>query len=169
MKEILLRRVALLCCHCLRNLAFYRSGWSVGSPIFKGQFLINANSNFLDISVLEWCKLFGDVKGKYNWRKVISNSEYFYGEMLNRIEVNEIEFNGHMKKMRTYRDKFIAHLDSDPLMHIPELDISLHSVSFLYDYLIANEGEPMLFVDAPKNAASFYTRYFNEGKETYLT
>ena len=43
-----LRRVAILCCHCLRNLAFYKSGWKDGSLKIDGDFWINVNGNFLD-------------------------------------------------------------------------------------------------------------------------
>ncbi len=36
-----LRRVALLCCHFTRNLAYYRSGWSSGQLLPSSEFLGN--------------------------------------------------------------------------------------------------------------------------------
>jgi hypothetical protein len=59
-----LRRVVLLCGHFARNLAYYRVGQT---PEHKhlfdpaktacANFWRMANSDFLDLSVLEWCKL----------------------------------------------------------------------------------------------------------------
>ena len=162
-----LRRVAILCCHCLRNLAFYNAGWRRGESIFKGQFWITTNGNFLDICVLEWCKLFGDESGKHYWRKVISDPDTFFQELLSETGVTEAKFNDHVQEMRKYRDKFVAHLDSEEVMHIPTLTITLQSVSYLYNYLLDNEGVPQFFADAPKSASAFYSRFRREGKEAY--
>lgn len=162
-----LRRVAILCCHCLRNLAFYRAGWRGKKAIFEGQFWTNVNGNFLDICVLEWCKLFGDKHGKHYWRKAISKHDTFFRKLLRTSGVTELELNGHIQEMRTYRNKFVAHLDSDEVMHIPDLTLTLKSVSFLYDYLLANEGQPEFFADATKPASAFYKTYLEEGKKAY--
>jgi hypothetical protein len=71
-------RVAIVCCHFLRNLAFYRAGWQYDTYLRErshrtpDQFRVNANSNSLDICVLEWCKLFGEkrTRGKNHWLHV---------------------------------------------------------------------------------------------------
>jgi len=117
--------------------------------------------------VLEWCKLFGDERGKHYWGKVISDPENFFQGLLDKAGVAEVELNDHIQEMRTYRDTFVAHLDSEEVMHIPTLTITLQSVSYLYDYLLANEGEPSFFVDATKSASVFYSRLLKEGKEAY--
>ncbi|MFL9998747.1 hypothetical protein PQR34_45335, partial [Paraburkholderia sediminicola] len=80
-----LRRAGILCCHFLRNLAFYKAGWKKGEPIRAGQFWINANGNFLDICVLEWCKLFADKKAKQGWRRVVSDPITFYAGLLESL------------------------------------------------------------------------------------
>ena len=159
--------MAILCCHCLRNLAFYRAGWKGKKAIFGGDFWTNANGNFLDICVLEWCKLFADQRGKHYWRKAISQPDAFFQELLRVVGVTEAELNRHIQEMRTYRDKFVAHLDSDEEMQIPDLTVTLKSVSFLYDYLLENEGEPEFFPDATKPASAFYGRFLEEGKRVY--
>jgi hypothetical protein len=41
------------------------------------QFWVIINGNFLDIAVLEWCKLFGDTRGKHYFGKVISDVPAF--------------------------------------------------------------------------------------------
>lgn len=163
----ILRRVGILCCHCLRNLAFYEAGWQQGELIFKDQFWVNTNSNFLDICVLEWCKLFGDRRGKHHWRKVITDHASFLDDLLRTVNFNEAEFDAYIETMRDYRDKFIAHLDAEEVMHPPELAVVRKSVSFLYDYLIANQEEDACFNDAPTNASSFYKTHAVQGKRVY--
>src|ERR1035437_6938167 len=143
-----LRRVAILCCHCLRNLAFYRAGRLGSSLTFQGQFWINVNGNFLDISVLEWCKIFGDSRGKHYWRKVISDHAAFLNGLLQALGMTENELNAYVNEMREYRDKFVAHLDLEEIMQIPRLDVTKNSVSYLYDYLLDYEDEDDYFIDA---------------------
>ncbi|WP_424318912.1 hypothetical protein [Candidatus Methylomirabilis sp.] len=63
-------------------MAFYRAGWRERKPIFEGQFLVNANGNFLDICVLEWCKLFGDSRAQHHWKKVTSDPDKFFRDTL---------------------------------------------------------------------------------------
>ncbi len=163
-----LRRVAILCCHCLRNLAYYRAGWHGDELILKGQFWINVNGNFLDICVLEWCKLFGDLRGKHYWGKIISDTQIFYAGMLHKLKVAEAELESLKKEMRRYRDKFVAHLDSDKTMYIPSnLTLAQKSVEYLYDYIIANEDEGDFFNDAPSNAKAFFEQHLRYGKAEY--
>jgi hypothetical protein len=64
-----LRRVGILCCHFAMNYGYYKAGWEQSDFTVKDQFWISLNNNFIDISVLEWCKLFGDYKGKHHWKK----------------------------------------------------------------------------------------------------
>ena len=164
-----IRRGAILCCHCIRNIAFYLSGWHDTKPVFKGQFWVNANGNFLDISVLEWCKLFGEKRGKHRWGKLITNGEIFFNELLKSLGMNTEQWEAYIKEMRSYRDRFITHLDLEERMQIPKLNIALKSTIFLYDYLLAHEDEGDFFIDAPDSALAFYTRFINEGKLVYGT
>ena len=162
-----LRRVGILCCHCLRNLVFYKAGWQNGRLIFSDQFWVNVSGNFLDICVLEWCKLFGDSCGKHYWQKVISDPATFFNGLLHELRMTETEFNSYLTEMRTYRDKFVAHLDLEEVMHIPKLAVTQKSVCYLYDYLLAHEDEGNFFVDAPTKASAFYERFAKEGKTVY--
>jgi len=162
-----LRRVAILCCHCLRNLTFYKAGWHNGEPKFKGQFWLNANSNFLDIAVLEWCKLFGDTRGKHFWRKVISHDVAFQEGLLRELGLMDTEFDRYVKQMRNYRDKFVAHLDSEKVMHIPLLQVAVNSTAYFYDYLLQNEEADSCFADALRGGLKFYNMFLNEGKVVY--
>jgi len=162
-----LRRVGILCCHCLRNLAFYLSWHEVGKPFISSQFWVNTNSNFLDITVLEWCKLFGDERGKQYFARVVSDPAQFRKKLFAELAVTEAAFNDCIQQMRTYRDKFVAHLDELDTMQIPDLTIAKKSTAFLYEYLLAQEAETDTFHDAPKSAKRFFDDFLAQGKAAY--
>jgi hypothetical protein len=162
-----LRRVAILCCHCLGNLAFYKAGWLNGKSKLKSQFWLRVNGNFLDIAVLEWCKLFADTRGKHYWRKAISDDATFQKVLLAELKLSTTEFEDYVNQMRTYRDKFIAHLDSEEVMHIPLLQTAVNSTVFLYDYLLDNEETDGCFADAQKGGLKFYEKFLVEGTGVY--
>lgn len=162
-----LRRVGILCCHFLRNLAFYKAGWRKGELIFKDQFWVNTNGNFLDICVLEWCKLFGEKKGEHYWKTVVTDKTAFLAGLLHAAGQTEGEFDAYIEEMRTYRDKFVAHLDSEEVMHIPKLRVARKSVSFFYNYLLANEEEDNCFHDAPPKASRIYELFSAQGRRVY--
>ena len=162
-----LRRVGILCCHFLRNLAFYKAGWRNGDHVFKGQFLATANANCLDVCVLEWCKLFAEKSGKQHWSKVITERDRFFDGLLQAVSRTDTEFDAYVKEMRGYRDKFIAHLDDELEMRIPKLRVARKSISYLYTYLLENEEEGTCFHDAPKKASSVYENFVAQGKRAY--
>ena len=162
-----LRMVATLCLYCLRHIAYYRAGWCRGSLILRTQFWVAVNGNFIDICVLEWCKLFGDRRGKHHWEKAISDPKSFQNELLKDLEVTEAEFNAYVVEMKTYRDKYVAHLDPVERFDIPKLDIAKKSVVYLYNYLLAQEDKSGYFIDAPRDASRFYEDAFKEGISVY--
>jgi hypothetical protein len=133
----------------------------------KDQFWLNANGNFLDIAALEWCKLFADSRGKHFWRKIISNPAVFWDGLLNELGLSDTLFNDYVNQMQTYRDKFVAHLDFEEVMHIPQLQVAVNSATYLYDYLLAHEEDDGCFVDAPGSASDFYAKFLDEGTKVY--
>jgi hypothetical protein len=163
-----LRRVGILCCHFLRNLAFYKAGWKKGKLITNDQFFVNANSNFLDICVLEWCKLFADERGKHHWRKAITDQDSFFPDLLNTLNLTDAEFKLYTESMKTYRDKFVAHLDLHETMHLPKFRTAKKSVSFLYQYLLAHEEVNGCFHNIPPKASRLYEYFSRIGRKGYL-
>jgi len=159
------RRVAILCCHCVRNAAYYRAGWRRNSISVSEDFWVNANGNFLDLAVLEWCKLFTDRRGKHHWRKVVPDPNVFLPGLLKEIGVDEQEFQDRCKEIKTYRDKFVAHLDDKPKMQIPHLSMVIDSVIYLYS-IVRDEFDAVLN-DAPGNLRSFYRQRFAHAKSHY--
>ena len=162
-----LRRVALLCCHFFRNMAYYRAGRIVNDINFNSNFWNTVNGNFLDVCVLEWLKLFGEKNGKQSWENVITENDVFKKDLLKTLKITEDEFSLYINQMRKYRDKFIAHLDSDKVADIPNLQIALESVIHFYNYLLANEEENDCFIDAPIEASIYYSSMQLEAQIVY--
>lgn len=161
------RRAGILCNHCLRNIAFYRSWYKVGKPFNNNQFWVTANGNFLDIAILEWCKLFADTKGKHYLTKVVVNSDLFMKDMLNSIELTPKEFTEYVESMKIYRDKFVAHLDDHRTMKIPKLTVAKKSTKLLYKCLLAQESGTDTFNGAPRSISKLYKKFLTQGKKAY--
>lgn len=140
--EVRLRVTAQLCCDCIRNAAYYESGWSTPTELKKGDsdFWVNLNGNFLDMAVLSWCFLFGDSKAEFRWNKLIDNQAEFSEKMYGFLNCTEKRFEEYISYMRLYRDKQVAHRDrylsGDPEIHFPDLGMAVSSASFLYSELL---------------------------------
>lgn len=161
-------RTLILCAHFLRNLAFYRVGWRRGQCKRRDQFWLTVNGNFLDHCVLEWCKLFADKQGKHHWRKVVTNPKQFEKELLRRTRLTLAQFDDYTNQMRAYRNKFVAHLDAEPVMLIPKLRIARVSGFTLYDWLVAHEDDGGFFPENPLPARRYYLLHFNLGRAAYV-
>lgn len=161
-----LRRVAILCCSCVRNLAYYRAGWQDRNFIFENTPLQRTiNSNFIDMAVLDWCKLFGP-KEKHSWHKVVTSPEFFSGDLLKDTGLDQCSFEKFLGDTRRYRDKFVAHLDSEPVMYPPMLDVPKRSTIFYYAYLLRHENDGCTFEDGPSDLAIYFDACSNEARQS---
>lgn len=154
--------MALLCCHCLRNIAFYRAGWQHGQLRIPRQFWIGANGNALDIAVLDWCKLFADRKSLHHWKQVVSDHSDFLKGLCAGLGMSEKEFRAYARSTLRYRNKFVAHLDEERIMHIPRARVLRKSCAFLYNHLRANAIHRLNLPDAPANAANHYAFMYRQ-------
>jgi len=162
-----LRRTGILCLHCLRNLAFFRAAHDSKQQWEGQQFWITAHNNFLDIAVLEWCKVFGDKGAKHDWRKLVTEQELFLANLLEHLRLTEAGFDGYIKEMRTYRDKFIAHLDEENRMNIPNVSPAIKSAQFLYRWMVERENDCDAFWDAHSNAIDYFKNFMAQARSIY--
>ncbi len=156
-----LRRVVLLCAHFARNLAYYRAGHDRLTRTSL-DFWITVDGNFLDMAVIEWCKLLGDGKGKHSWANVATDPPRFKSAMLTQLGVTTDEFAAYVDEMRGYRDKFLAHLDDQRVMRIPLLDRAKAAVEFYHRYVVQNEAAAGDLDRLPKDLADYYGHCFDE-------
>src|SRR5271167_5232087 len=93
------RRGALLCAHFVRNLAYFRAGWNGRQIKFPAaEIWATINSNFLDIAVLEWCKLFADQSAKHGLRKVLADPSPFLPQLMADCRVSDVEWAVYVQK-----------------------------------------------------------------------
>lgn len=149
-------------------MAGYRAGWTGPRTLARDEdFWRRVNGNFLDISVLEWCKLFAEPRGAHGWRKVLTDPPAFEAALLAHIQMSPAEFEGYCVGMRTYRDKFVAHLDDNPTAKYPHLDVAIKSTKFLFRFLQDNEDKGGFFEGLPKNPDGAYRASLSHAKEHY--
>jgi len=162
-----IRRVAILCCHCLRNIAFYRAGWKQKDSRIKRQFWVNANGNFLDIAIREWCKIFADPNGEHHWKRVVSNQPPFSSGLFAYVGMTKKEFENYAKPIVRYRNKFVAHLDEDKVANIPRLRTALRSAAYPYDYLRNDPTAKPCITEAQRSASEFYAIMYRPAQQEY--
>jgi len=151
----------------LRNFAFYRAAQDAKKAWAGEQFWITVSNDFLDIGVLEWCKVFGDKRAKHDWRKSVTDQAAFHAALLDHIRLTEDLFEDYISEIRTYRDKFVAHLDEDERMNIPNLAAAIKSTQFLYHHLLESEDDCDAFPDAPRSAVTHFRGFMNEARAVY--
>ena len=168
-----LRRVVILCCSFARNLAYYRVAWSEehrhllqpGNAHLN--FWLQVNGNFLEMCVLEWCKLFADKKGKHFWEKIVSDASTFEESLLRHLRLEMDEFEKKIKTMKFYRDKHIAHLDSERWMYAPKLDIPKKAVWFYHVHIVNHEAQPGDLEGLPQDLEKGYEETEQEAIAIY--
>ena len=158
-KEERRRRVALLCCHFARNLAYYRLTQD-RLAVDRG-FRTTIVNNFIDMAVLEWCKLFGDRNGRHYWEKVVTCQD-FKADIYETLNQKSDCFASYIDKMRKYRDKFVAHLDDDLIMNIPEMNQAKITTECLYNHLMTYEALPGDMDGLPFDLENYFQQCFDE-------
>ncbi|MDD5320377.1 MAG: hypothetical protein PHD43_07145 [Methylococcales bacterium] len=146
-------------------MAYRRAGEEFSINWEQDDFWRNISGNFIDIAILDWCKLFADPKGKHYWSKVVPNKEIFLESLYIELGITEEEFSAHINTMKHYRDKFLGHLDEELVMHIPKMEISIKSAILLFGVLRGAFSRNL--GDAPENLQDFYNERFLHAKTKY--
>jgi hypothetical protein len=165
-----LRRVVLLCMACSRNIAYYRAGWNGTIAWFSGELQVTANSNFIDIAILEWCKLFGDTSEEHHWSRILNDIDKrraFKIGMLAEIGCTRAEWNTFEEEMVCYRNIWAAHVDSKRDFDPPKLDKAIASVSFYHKFLIDRENDGRTYGTLPPDPIAYHQYAYEEGLRFY--
>ena len=176
----LIRRTALLCCHFVRNVAYYRVGYVTedgqGRLKYNSEFGRTVNGNFLDVAVLEWCKVFVDRDGRHRWTRILrtcADQQAFVAQLLQTLGLPADDWNRYRQSVARYRDKFVAHLDSDDVMPIPNMDTALTAAYLFYSHLvrIAPDGvlAPPGRVPLPADLPRYYATSADEARVSYAS
>jgi hypothetical protein len=164
--------------------AYYRVGQEEAGALYiedHSSFWRQVASNFFDLCVLDWCKLFGERCGPgkdgfgcghHGWRVMASDPTRFEAELADELNAPADEFKGLVQEMRGYRDKFVAHLDSERIMRMPMLsERAWSAVRFYHKHVVAHEVAVQNtlrgLVDTPEQMTLGYTRCIEEAREVY--
>jgi hypothetical protein len=126
-----------------------------------------ANSNFLDIAILDWCKLFAEWDGQQHWRKTITDRHEFRSQLFNSLNMSEGDFCQYKNSVKHYRDKFISHLDEEHVMHPPRLCIAWKSTVHLYSWLRGSAEHCAHIQDACHSAMDLYKQAYKPALLAY--
>lgn len=167
-----LRRVAILMASFLRNLAYLRAFKDAYPRVpmdWTRDFWVTHGGNCTDIAILEWCKLFADRGDKHHWSCIVTDPAAFQPWLLGQLGVEDAVYSDYVISVRRYRDKFVAHLDSDNTMDIPLLDIAARAVFFYHQHLVAQEVADPVQVFRPLPASreelTFYFEHQSRAAE----
>jgi hypothetical protein len=156
-------RAKILCEHVIRNAAFHRAMSSAGIKT-PSEFWKTAQNNFLDVSILEWSKLFCDVKGKYYWKRLSADARKIELGLIDVLKISKEDFDSFCTIVKRYRDRFLAHLDTDDVMEIPFLDIIIDSTIYLHTFIKTHYSSLLPFGSRLlKSAETFYQTQLQEG------
>lgn len=162
-----LRRVMICCCAIVRNVAYYNGRWVRGTPIFDSNIERTINGNFMDMAVLEWCKLFGETRHEpQHWQRVIlcvDQRREFKAGLVKALGCSNGDWNATRRRCLAYRNDFLAHLGSEPTMLTPMLDPVLKSAAHYYEFIRTTE---MPSAD-PADIHAFYETCSKAGAEYY--
>lgn len=151
------RRAAMLCCHFARNFAYY-SVFRSSTVLREEGFWLTVHGNFVDVCVLEWCKLFGNRNGKYHWQNVTLNSQEFRRQLLNMHGIDDAELKRLWNEVKSYRDNFVAHLEEDEATAIPNLNVPYLLTAFYFRALQSDFPDLQSISALPQ----YLDRYYND-------
>ena len=90
----------------------------------------------------------------------------FQHGLFQHLNCTEVQFESYKDGVKTYRDKFVAHLDNQNTAQIPSLNHAKDSTHYLFNYLINNEQIDNCFHDAPA-IENYYNESFAEAERVY--
>jgi hypothetical protein len=138
------------------HLAYHRGLWAVRNRIKNHKaFWATTIQSHLELALINWCKVFGSERQDIHWTKTTTgNTEDLRNRMLSKTGFTENERKGYQTKIRDFRDKFVAYLDMDGVMHggLPDFDPALQ-VAYAY------EEWAKAIESALREYASFRLRY----------
>jgi hypothetical protein len=102
----------------------------------------HAHNNFIDICVLDWCKIFADQRAVHHWRKIVTDPAKFEADLLAHLNLTPDDFQQLIGNVRFYRDKFVAHLDEHNTVDVPTLDLLEKALGFYHAHIVTNEVQP---------------------------
>ena len=129
------KRSILKCRDFVRQFSYHRAMFPHIKNLRTNIWIYTFN-NFIDMSILDWCHLFGNRNDDLYWKNVITNNDEFKRNILANLKISEKEWNNYWSLIKDYRDKHVAHIEISPQYTIPDLTNALESIKLYYSYVI---------------------------------
>ena len=131
-KKLRVRRTFQLATTCICNIAAYKANWKKDQNneshlVIHRDFWRRANGNFLDIAVLEWCKVFSERTGEHHWSRIFKTKQDWMASLFYHMNMTQKNFNNELVKVVKYRNKYVAHLEPIPMKY-PSMDFLYKSI-----------------------------------------
>ena len=124
--------------YVIRNAANYRSLLKYKDE-FSQKYWIFVFNNSFDMSILEWCKVFGTDSEPTHWKKLVEEHDHdnFREGLLKHINLTDPEWDRYWREVKDYRNNLITHFRKDPkIIRYPSLDNIINSTFYYYEWLV---------------------------------
>lgn len=148
--------------YVIRNAANFQSLVKYKDD-FKQNYWILIYNNFLDIAVLEWCKVFGTDSEPTHWKTIVNDHTAFREGLLNCIGLDENEWSAFWENVNSYRNNIIAHFKKVDDLSYPFLDVIIKS-SFYYYKWLQKELETHGIIQEPEDLENYYRRCLSQAE-----
>jgi len=129
---------------------------------FNQNYWILIYNNFLDIAVMEWCKIFGSYKEPTHWKTVVDDHDIFRQNLLKALNIDDAAWKSYWMSMKDYRDIQVAHHQYNPnVTHYPNLNIALESSFYYYNWLIS-KLRSLGIHSFPDDLKDYYSRFVDQ-------
>ena len=128
------------------------------------EFWIATHNAFLDLAILDWCKLFTETSGVHHWRASVIDYAGFERSFFASSGLSDEQFAHYCDNLRTYRNRFLAHLDKHNAHRLPTLTVARVSTKALLHWLVCVEDHSGILSDAPSDPEQFYSACFHQAR-----
>ncbi|WP_028314489.1 hypothetical protein [Desulfatibacillum aliphaticivorans] len=132
-----LYKVAGTCAQFVTQLAHHRAmnSFRKNGITIKCPFWITIFNNSIDMAVLNWLHLFGSDSDELHWKKNVCEVDSFRGQLLGHIAMSQEDWENYWNETKGYRDKTVAHIDSVPHVHVPDMSVAIKAADFYYQWI----------------------------------
>ena len=163
-REKLLRRVGLKCADFARQLSYHRALNSYKDD-FKLSFWIYVYNNSIDLAVLDWFHLFGYHNDDLHWKQIVDDVDTFRQKLFHHVNMTEDNWKLYREKIKTYRDKDVAHIEVHPTSQVPEMSIALNAAAYYYQYVLQELSRYSDYSNWPKDLSEYHQRSLEQTKK----
>jgi hypothetical protein len=135
--------------HVVRTIAAFvwnvhlKRAVAATGPLPEQNFWRVIDGNFMDIAVIEWCKLFASHTEAVHWKNNIPETEHdkFRDGLCGGTGLTSEEWHRYREELKRYRDEHVAHFDLGRFqpgkVTYPHFDKALEACHYYYDRILA--------------------------------